>query len=94
MRLLTAMTKGQQLPGLDRAHAVCSSWKNDEVRILVSLFQRLESCGLAQEHNKLRDHVVLDSASTVDLFCNQRLVMDIRTMNTILCLRTNWGEDQ
>jgi hypothetical protein len=41
---------------------------------------------------KMKNWILLDNGSTVTLFCNVNLVENIRTLNEMLSLTTNYGD--
>ena len=45
-------------------------------------------------YNKLRQSILLDSQSSVDLFCNRKLVENVQNTHETLNLRTNAGKLQ
>ena len=49
---------------------------------------------LAQTRSDMRDWILLDSQSSVDLFCNPELVTDIRHCQETLLLTTNYEENK
>ena len=45
----------------------------------------------AQTNNHIYDWILLDTCSSIDLFCNQLFVCNVHRVNTTLSLTTNAG---